>query len=394
MSKSEQAKDYYLKKIAENPNLSADEIWETFKNDTGIEMRKAHFKQNLDKKEITYKNQPRGHHVQTVSEAKAEVPVKKTPKEPHVAEPIRNRLDTLLTEVSNIEVRAESLKNVELRPEMFIGYKTGTIFDKLVSKKGGLMKGTINFITGESGAGKTTLCNNIIRYIMNCNEGVRAGFVSAEMDREDWKQECFDNNLLKDIEVIYLLDYLDDDDYLKKLKVALSKWDIIIVDSFEVILDQIKDVMGITGKKAESFLLNLMRSIAEKYGITYLVIQQFTKGGHYVGSTKLKHTPTSMAYVIFDENGERYIEFKKNRRGGHMVHKPLYFIKNRETGMLEFDEARFSAMQDKNSFQEEVAIHLKRNHEEFKELLDEMKDGAIPPSAKEAELVEESEEQQ
>jgi hypothetical protein len=49
---------------------------------------------------------------------------------------------------------------------------------------------------------------------------------------------------------------------------------------------------------------------------------------------------TGMIYVMFDKNGDRYMVFTKNRRGGHMVGKRLYFTKNKETGRLEFDGLR------------------------------------------------------
>ena len=50
-----------------------------------------------------------------------------------------------------------------------------------------------------------------------------------------------------------------------------------------------------------------------------------TKGGQYVGSTYLKHATTSMMEIRKDEAGRRYAEFTKNRRGGSLVGKRLYY---------------------------------------------------------------------
>ena len=63
-----------------------------------------------------------------------------------------------------------------------------------------------------------------------------------------------------------------------------------------------------------------------KHYTTFLMIQQMTKGGNFVGSNKIKHMTTAMLHIKFDgyENSEqRYIEFSKNRRGP--VGKRLYF---------------------------------------------------------------------
>lgn len=75
-----------------------------------------------------------------------------------------------------------------------------------------------------------------------------------------------------------------------------------------------------------------------------MIIQQWTKGGTFVGSNKIKHMITSMMYVMFDEHGDRYLTFVKNRRCGHMVGKRLYFTKDKATGRILFDQTRFANM--------------------------------------------------
>lgn len=247
-------------------------------------------------------------------------------------------LNAVVNENKTLEVVTIDLKNID--ETQFKAIATGTAFDMIASKRKGVMPGTTYLITGESGAGKTTVAANIADYLKENNIGYTAGFISAEMDRNDWTEECLDNHRLATLETIFMLEYLEAPNYLEILIEALKKWNYVIVDSFEVIIDQLKELKGWTAKKAEGELINILRLAAAESGATIFCIQQYTKGGTFVGSNKIKHLLTGMIFVMFDNNGDRYIVFTKNRRGGHMVGKRLYFTKNKENGRLEFDGIR------------------------------------------------------
>ena len=237
-----------------------------------------------------------------------------------------------------LEIVNIDLNNIDMTK--FTAHPTGTAFDKIASKRNGIMPATTYIITGESGAGKTTTAANIADYLKENNEGYTAGFISSEMDRDDWTEECLDNPRLALLDTVFMLEYIDAPNYIEILVESLKKWKFVILDSFEVTIDQLKDIKGWTSKKAESELINILRRAATESGATIFAIQQYTKGGTFVGSNKIKHMLTGMIYVMFDKNGDRYMVFTKNRRGGHMVGKRLYFTKNKETGRLEFDGLR------------------------------------------------------
>lgn len=237
-------------------------------------------------------------------------------------------------------LKVEMNETSDIDPTLLIPLRTNTPFDNIVSKRQGCMPGTVNMITGESGAGKTTISVNVADAIKRNNPGKTAGMLQGEMNRLDWAEECLDNPSLRKMAVIFLLDYLDAPNFVELVEEALGMWDFVIVDSFEVILEQIKETKGWTGKKAEKELINMLNRIAE-LGKCLFVIQHYTKAGTYAGSTKLKHLTTSMIFVMFDKTGERFVIFTKNRRCGHMVNKPLYFTKSKVTGELEFDGKRF-----------------------------------------------------
>jgi len=261
-----------------------------------------------------------------------------------------------------LEIVNIDMDNIDM--EKFKANPTGTAFDKIASKRNGIMPGTTYIITGESGAGKTTIAANIADYLKEANENYTAGFISSEMDRGDWTEECLDNNRLAQLDTVFMLEYIDAPNYVEVLVEALSKWNFVILDSFEVTIDQLKELKGWTTKKAEAELINILRKAAADSGTTIFAIQQYTKGGTFVGSNKIKHMLTGMIYVMFDKNQDRYVVFTKNRRGGHMVGRRLYFTKSKETGRLLFDGQRLDnemaiiqhTQEEMNKIQEEQGI--------------------------------------
>lgn len=257
-----------------------------------------------------------------------------------------------------MKLKVENSENSSIDPSFLVPLRTNSAFDKIISKRGGCMPGTVNMITGESGAGKTTICVNVADAVKVNNPGKTAGILQGEMNRLDWEEECADNISLKRMNVIFLLDYLDAPNFVELVEEALGMWDFVIVDSFEVIVEQIKETKAWTSKKAEKELINMLNRIAE-LGKCLFVIQHYTKGGTYAGSTKLKHLTTSMIFVMFDKTGERFVIFTKNRRCGHMVNKPLYFTKSKVTGQLEFDGQRFDNEQA-------VVVHVENEKEQIK----------------------------
>ena len=252
-----------------------------------------------------------------------------------------NKLET--KELSIVPFKSETIDVTTVDMSRFTAVSTGTAFDKIASKRNGVMPGTAYIITGESGAGKTTVACNIADYLKEANPGYTAGFISCEMDKDDWTEECLDNPRLGPLETIFMLNYLEASNYLEVLKEGLMEWDFVILDSFEVVIDQLREIKGWTAKKAESQLIDLLRLAAAESNTTIFAIQQYTKGGTFVGSNKIKHMLTGMMFVRFDKQGNRFIEFVKNRRGGHMIGKPLYFTKHKETGRLEFDLNRLES---------------------------------------------------
>lgn len=247
----------------------------------------------------------------------------------------------------------------------FITLETGTVFDKIASKRNALMSSTTYIITGESGAGKTTVATNIADYIMEADPTKTAGFISCEMDKMDWTEECIDNPRLANIPTIFMLEYLDADNYVEILSDSLHKFDYVILDSFEVVIDQIKELKNWTAKRAEVELIKIMRLAASESGTCIMAIQQYTKGGTFVGSNKIKHMLTGMIFVKIDSNGDHFLYFDKNRRGGNQTNINVYFTKCKDTGRILFDEKRYETLIKVRNFKKDEQKSLEEEEETF-----------------------------
>jgi hypothetical protein len=251
-------------------------------------------------------------------------------------------IDELL---EKIQVDCVDMNTVAIEKKNLKPIKTGTALDRLLSREGGFKPGTVNIITGESGAGKTTICTNACVYAKRENKKLEAGCLHAEMSMLDWEEECEKNAGLRELPAVFMrgMNKYRGNEYLAAVKKALMQWKLCVVDSLAVVSDRIKEQTGMSSQEAMFWLIDTMNELAEKELRCYLVIQHFTKGSEYVGPTRVKHDTTSMAYVMFDKNKEPFIIFNKNRRGGGLLHMPLYTSLG-EDGMLKFDESRLNDM--------------------------------------------------
>lgn len=256
--------------------------------------------------------------------------------------PTNQRLDQLM---DDIDISVVDMQSTQNDVNLFPAISTGTVFDKIASNKGGFKLGTTYIVPGESGSGKTSVTTAIAVNIIKTNPEMReqVGFLSAEMQLQDWAEECSENEVLDILPIVYMkkaLRDVQDEMFLATLKKMFRTFRIAVIDSFEVIKAKISENTALSSRDAENWLLSTFEDLNEE-GHAFIVIQHMNKSGEYTGSTRVKHDPTGMMLVKFDTEGNRYVMFSKNRRGGGMVNKPLYFTKDKTTGEIVFDEARF-----------------------------------------------------
>jgi predicted ATP-dependent serine protease len=245
------------------------------------------------------------------------------------------------TELKNKPVTVR-MEDVNFDPKIFEIMKTGKPVDLLLSSKGGMTRATNFMVVGDPGVGKSTVTLDILADLQTA--GMKVLFVSGEMDRFDVYDYVQRYPKFGKIDTLFMGEYLDENPKLVVEEMLNAGYDVVLIDSFVEVQDTVKSAVGMSTGEAEKWLVDLMRSHngannEEKIYTSFLCIQQVNKGGNFVGSNKLKHNTTGMMEIRFDEDGNRYLEFSKNRRGE--VNKKLYFSL-KESGDVHYDDIRFN----------------------------------------------------
>jgi len=240
--------------------------------------------------------------------------------------------------VKDFELEIVEIGNMQF-PD-FKCFKTDTLLDKLFSDHdggGGIYGGTANIVIGESGVGKSTVMLDVLAKIKSNQPAAKILYISSEMTRNDLFFYYSKMPIIAEVPTLLLMDYIQTG-FVKAIEKALTgEHDVILIDSHQDIIVKLKDVLGWKSTYAEAWLTNLVIKAADGMGKSIFCIQHMTKGGTYVGSTYLKHATTSMMEIKFGPGNRRYLEFTKNRRGGSLVNKPLFF--SMADGQVVYDQA-------------------------------------------------------
>jgi len=228
------------------------------------------------------------------------------------------------------------MKDLHFDPRLFETLKTGRPIDTIFSIDGGLTKSTNFVLVGDPGVGKSTVSMDILSDLQT--NGASALFISGEMDRFDLHKYVERYPKFGDLDILFLGDYLEDDPKGIIEEMLDRGYDVVLIDSLAEVQDTVKEASKMTGAASEKWLIDLMRKNNaggnDKGAYTsFICIQQVTKDGVFLGSNKLKHNTSGMMELRFDEVGDRYIMFSKNRRGE--AFKKLYFDLS-STGDVEY----------------------------------------------------------
>jgi DNA repair protein RadA/Sms len=181
-------------------------------------------------------------------------------------------------------------------------------------------------VIGDPGIGKSTI---MLEYLTMLNDTKKVLYISAEMNRIDMYGYIQRYPKMANIETLFFTD-LDDDDIYGQLKILLKDgYDVVLIDSFIEVQESIVESNNFKRKEAENKIIDLLIENNEGYNDTgkytsFLIIQQLTKGGTFVGSNKLKHNTTGMIEIRFEKKSkDRKITVTKNRRGSK--HDVIFF---------------------------------------------------------------------
>jgi len=218
-----------------------------------------------------------------------------------------------------VNVKTVKMSDLSFDKKLFIPMVTKTKVDKFFSAEGGVMPGTNIVCTGDPGVGKTTVLLDIVADLHKI--GKKVLFISGEMNAIDMVGYCKRFPKFNDLDILFMGDYTEHNPDTVIKQALAPGYDVVLIDSLAEVADMYVDFNGGTAKGATNKLLGLMEehnlgNNDSKTNTTFLIIQQVTKSGGFVGSNKIKHMVTGMMHLKF-ENSERYLVFSKNRRGGN-----------------------------------------------------------------------------
>jgi hypothetical protein len=245
--------------------------------------------------------------------------------------------------------------------------KYGEDFPEDKIEIGGFTRKCVDIVAGKAGSGKTysrCVLAAKAKVFMKREYGVdiRVGFISGEMRESEWAKELAKCELLKELEVDYMLNYVGQNNYEDIFWEALADYDIVVVDSFPAILGHIR--MSPNEKRNERIIINdfirkILKLVEERNNNVQL-INQCNKDGSYKGGTELPHMLSSLSYIV-TEGSSRYLIYEKNRNNGATIGQKVYFTKT-TNGDIEFNEEAYNATykttEDKKQSLEELFSSL------------------------------------
>lgn len=282
-----------------------------------------------------------------------------------------------------VEVKLTKLNDLSFSDDLFVPMKTGTPMDNIISTDGGFMPGSNLMIAGSAGIGKTTLLCEMLHKVRETDPTRRVLFISAEMTQLDMARYLKRFPHWGELPILFMGDYTEANPQAVIESVLDEGWDLVLTDSFSEVNDTVKEACNLTRGKTEKWFLDLM--VAQNKGqnklkkhTCFLTILQLSKGGTYVGSSKLKFMTTAMMHLDWkggENSSERYMEFSKNRLG-QVGHK-LYF--SFESG-VSFDQQRYQRDLLNEELIKEEREKLKSEEDAFDKLF-----SSLPTEAEAAE---------
>ena len=252
-------------------------------------------------------------------------------------------VQAITSQFSDKPLELVRMKDQNFPDDLFVPMKTGKPVDMLFTSEGGIPKACNFMLIGDPGVGKSTVSLDILSDLALA--GYKVLFISAEMTRIDLYGYVKRYPKFGEIDILFTGEYCDSNPKTVIESALKPGYDIVLIDSFAEVQEDVKEVLKMTSSGSEKWLIDLM--ISNNLGendlgknTTFIAIQQVTKGGVFVGSNKLKHNTTGMLELRFEpDSGTQYLAFSKNRRGS--VGKRMFYSLS-ETGDVQYDLRRFS----------------------------------------------------
>jgi predicted ATP-dependent serine protease len=223
------------------------------------------------------------------------------------------------------------LNSLDIDERMMEQMESGLVIDQLISHENGIPCATNIMVIGDPGVGKTTVLLDLLATVQMNNPHRKCLFISGEMGKKQmWKYtQRFPQFGV--VTTMFVGDYTNYNTKNVIEQVLNLGWDLVLIDSAAEIIDGVRDDNGWDRKMAESWLVDVCTQNNKGWNdgskfTTFMLIQQVTKAGVFVGSNKMKHMMDAMAEMRREpENmgGGTYIKFTKNRNGSVLT--KLYY---------------------------------------------------------------------
>ena len=219
--------------------------------------------------------------------------------------------------------KVKSLSEINVNDRMLVTHKSGLVIDKLISYESGIPVGTNIMCTGDPGVGKTTVLLHTIAHLQKQNPTLKCLFISCEMGRIQLYKYMQRFPIFGCVKTLISSDYLNDNMKDVIEGILAEGYDYVMVDSMAEVLESVKEDNGYSIKEAEKWLIDLCTNHNEGQNdrnvyTSFLLIQQVTKNGTFVGSNKVKHMTDAhmeMRREKMSDGGGTFIVFTKNRNG-------------------------------------------------------------------------------
>lgn len=238
------------------------------------------------------------------------------------------------TEVADFKVETVKIKDLSFNDKIFNPIRTGnTNLDLFISSDGGFMPASNVILIGSPGIGKSTVGLDFVTRARK--QGKKVLFISGEMNRIDMFRYCKRFPAFAELDILFMSDYMKTNPVVAVEKVLQSGYDMVLVDSWAEVCRALQDFSGMSKSQAESWFLDVMEKHNEGFNeaklfTCFLIIQQVTKNGDFLGSNRLKHMTSAMLELTRDrEAGASVMEFSKNRMG--TAGEQIVFNISRET---------------------------------------------------------------
>jgi len=216
--------------------------------------------------------------------------------------------------------------------------------DNLFSNEGGIEWANLIFLTGTSGAGKTTLCKKIQSLIADhISVFYSREMLSSLVKKQTLRLEITHTNaFISDVK-----DFPHFNDFMKMIE-ERGDVKILILDSIQRIAEDFTKT-GMSLEAAMRHIYSVLIEWKDRNNGIVILIGQVTKDGDFQGANFLKHDADAHIHMVFDKNkNTRTIETTKNRMG--KLGKLYYEILDSSETLKFYSEKEFDLKDKKRKF--------------------------------------------